>query len=276
MTVAHILRHAGMGDVLYAEPVVRAVAATGHYAAIHMHCWGWFADVFRNHPCLALVEPTEASSDGLITRSISMYEVSYCLDGVYETQWRCRNYQHISKLYLQHFGLPEPDPVWPRLYISEAQRGDVAPLLPAGRLLVISAASRCLFPVEQWEPILEAARRLGFVTVGVGIHDCPLRYDCDLRNRLTVSQLCAVIDAAEAVVVLESGPLVIADALHKRGVALLFDSVPRAVLRADSRLAVVACTDLELDYVGLLGVPREQRGQHLKVSHIVTELEKLS
>jgi ADP-heptose:LPS heptosyltransferase len=279
METINILRHAAMGDVLYAEPVIRALAASKQYDRINFCTWRPYHPLFWNHPDLSSLVDSHIGPNEGVVREIKYTEVSLCLDWVYEHQWFSGNSIYVPLAYLKHANLKPPHPEHPLIYLTEEEKLMTRVILPKNeRLLAIHPNGRHKFPEEQWSAILAGAKRMGFFTIGVGLDRSQrLEFDIDLRGKTGVRQLCAIIDASHFFITLESGPKVIADAFSKYGIALIFDNPCQSILKPNTNLRAVPCHNCPLDFLGLKKPEiHSQLNLHLKVDRVLEHLAEFS
>lgn len=273
-TSAHIVRSGAMGDVLYAEPLIRAIADQ-NYEDTFFYCDTPYAQLFDNHPILKEVRVSECEDDGnpqIPYRCHLMYNLNW----VYENAWFHGDTSYIPDIYLKHFNLSKPNPPHPQLYLSQEEKS-----LPEGfpknrKILAVNAIARQKF--KEWPTILEYAKKLGFFTVGFGQdrkRRLNLSFDLDLRNKTTLRQMFSVVYSSDAVITLESGPLPIADALGKKGIALIFEAEPQSILRPNTKLKWIPCHDLPFDFLKIREIVLKPKHLHLKVNEIKAELDNL-
>jgi hypothetical protein len=276
---ANILRHAALGDVLYAEPMIRSLRESGDYDLIKFHTWWPFGQVFLNHPALDNIEVSEIGPKGGVLREIPYEETSYCLDWVYENQWRMGRDTYVPLAYMQHFNLKPPNPCRPLLFITEAEKALARCLLLTDKKkLAICPSGRVVFKDEEWDQVVKVARDIGFFLVGLGLENKQhMNLNVDMRGRTSVRDMCVIMSEVDAVLVLESGSLVVADALGKPGVGLLFHGSSTSMLRPESKIRVVPCHDHRLDYK-YLKRPEIATilNYHLKVEAIAASLREVA
>lgn len=274
-TYAHVVRSGAMGDVLYAEPVIRAVAEQQE-CEVSVYCDQPYAQLFDNHPIVKNIGLSKCENDGnpqIPYRCNLMYNLNW----VYENAWFKGDTRYIPDLYLDHFNLPKPSPAHPQIYLSEEEKRPL-PSLPKGeKILVVHAVSR--WRIEGWPTILDHAKKLGFFVVGFGQdrkgYHPDLPFDLDLRNKTTFREMLSLIHTSNAIVTLESGPLPLADCMGKKGIALIFESEPQSILRPNTNLKWLPCHDLPFDFLGIRKIGLKESHLHLKVPQIIKALEEL-
>ena len=124
---------------------------------------------------------------------------------------------------------PEPGQVTPQIFLTDAERAEVAPLMPPrgeDRPLV-ALHPYATHPAKQWPSmnwlalidLLDAARIDWFV---VGRSATPLRdgNERDLTNRTDLRQTCALLSKADVLVTGDSGPMHLASGVRTPVVAL--------------------------------------------------------
>lgn len=273
-TSAHIVRSGAMGDVLYAEPLIRAIADQ-NYEDTFFYCDTPYAQLFDNHPILKEVRVSECENNGnpqIPYRCHLMYNLNW----VYENAWFHGDTSYITDIYLKHFNLPQPHPPHPQLYLDRNEKKPPESFPKNRKILAVNAISRWEF--KEWPAILEYAKKLGFFIVGFGQdrkRRLNLSFDLDLRNKTTFRQMLSLVYASDAVLTLESGPLPIADALGKKGIALIFESEPQSILRSNTQLKWISCHDLPFDFLKIRETVLKQKHLHLKINEIKAELDNL-
>jgi ADP-heptose:LPS heptosyltransferase len=199
----------------------------------------------------------------------------YNLNWVYEDAWFRGDTRYIPDIYLKHFNLPDPSPPHPQLFFTEEEINTDLP--KADRILVVNAISR--WKIEGWKDIVLHAKKLGFFVVGIGQdrkgYHPSIPFDLDLRNQTTLRQMLSVVNAADAVVTLESGPLPVADCLGKPGIGLIFESEPQSILRTDTKMKCIVCHDLPMDFLKIRQIGMREEHLRFDIDEIKAEIDKL-
>lgn len=277
--IANILRHAALGDVLYAEPMIRALKESKGYELINFHTWGPFGQILLNHPCLNEIKASEIGPNQGVIREIPYQEISYCLDFVYENEWRMGNEVYVPLSYIKHFNLNPPNPPNPLLFITDSERSLARSLLVNGRkTLAICPNGKALFKDEEWKQVVEAARAIGFFLVGIGTDNRQaMDLNIDMRGKTSIREMCLIMSEVDAVLTLESGSMVVADALGKPGVGLILSGHPSTMLKPESKIKPVPCHDHCLHYNYLCRPEVIMKlDYHLKVETIIASLREVA
>ncbi len=221
---ALIIRRSALGDVLCAEPLIRALCHVG-YKKIAIDA-GLYQELFYNHP--NLVPISEIGSDAKI----------FDLTGVYEKQLEIP----VIQAYISEFGISlEGLDLDPRLFINEK------PELPEDKWAVLDmgypggALNRGFWPFSDWVAVLNVLKSNGFkiVYIGGGPYNGALTLDIaidksiidlDLRGKTTIRQLISVISCCSLHVGIDSGPMHIVQSLNVPSVSIFTPLHPASTI----------------------------------------------
>lgn len=251
VTSALVSRTMALGDVICAEPVVRALKNKGykHISFLSEN----YQEVFHNHPFL-----------------IPAYDLPqpcchFDLDGKYERKLEL----YIVDAYLDAFGLTLPSAEKkPRIYLSDKEINWGRNALGTGRCALLDigrpsgALGRGFWEFRDWLPVCKSLKQRGFriVVVGnylsMGVVVDRSYVDYDLRGKTNLRELFAVINAADLFVGVDSGPMHAAQALGVKGVAIFNPSHPApSLLHPDTTIIPIHVARTEpLDIDRILAV----------------------
>jgi ADP-heptose:LPS heptosyltransferase/Flp pilus assembly protein TadD len=226
---ALVVRRMAMGDVVLAEPVVRALRKAG-YEKVFIQ--SLYPEVFENHPDVHPGAPSGA------------YD-TIGLDGAYEADRSMP--AHDMYLAAHRLTLPDDQKV-PVLWLSDAERQWGREILGAGRWAALDIGyptGRAWWPVAAWRPVVDFLHQQGLRVVQIGnyIGDdlAPGPVDLNLLRRTNRRQLMAVIGACDFFVGIDSGPVNIAQALGVPGVGVYDWAKPWCRLAEGSPITPVTC-----------------------------------
>jgi ADP-heptose:LPS heptosyltransferase len=212
----YLYRSAGMGDVLWTEPIVRALAA--RYEKVVLYTL--FTDLFDNYP---LQNVRVRRIPGGLKRSwlkllnrFSGNRTYHKLDGIYEASPK----MHMLHAYQRYFNLPITNE-YPRLYLSREEQQPV-PGLPSKYMVLHLEPNaplnyRKVYGVD-WEEVVSHIRAKGIEVIITGTNPEPLKGATAFKGSLR--ELIRLINHAQFFMGVDSGPSHIAASLGKP--ALLF------------------------------------------------------
>jgi ADP-heptose:LPS heptosyltransferase len=205
MKNALIIRSAAMGDVISAEPIIRALYEN-HYDKIAFQTHEPYKSIFENHP---LISPPEEPME------------IFNLDGVYEKDISIL----IQDAYLRHIGIEINDKL-PKLYLTEEEKSWASSQLDFNWVILdIGYPNGPLargYWVEDWEPIVEFIKSLNFKVIQTSNRDVPciVGITKDMRKQTNLRQLFALISCCKLYVGMDCGTMHAAQALGIPGVAI--------------------------------------------------------
>jgi ADP-heptose:LPS heptosyltransferase len=212
MKEALVIRDRSLGDVIMVEPFFRALHKEG-YNRIGFRADSIYQEVHRNNPLL---------TPECELQNPDVFE----LNGVYENRLDLL----IEYAYLNHYGFSLPlDELKPRLYLSDGEYGGECKFTK-GRWILFDPGypgarrKRGWWPGKEWNPIVKAVKKLGYHTVIVAnrenVQTIPL-IEVDFRFKTSIRQLFSVINMCAGFIGMESGPMHVAEALNKPGIAIV-------------------------------------------------------
>ncbi len=234
---ALIIRRMAMGDVVFAEPVVRTVKKLG-YRQIFFETH--YPEMFQNHPD---VEP------GFPTCRCDVY----ALDGVYEMNRAMLVQDAYLSCYDLH--LDEGEKV-PQLWLSGEERTWAHRLLAEDKWVALDIGypgGKLWWPPKSWEAVVDLLHGRGFKIVQVGnrVNDLVAMKSIDLNllGKTDRRQLMAIISECHSMVGIDSGPINIAQAFGTPSVAVYSQQFPpKSFLSEGSSITPLVCdTRLPLD-----------------------------
>jgi ADP-heptose:LPS heptosyltransferase len=211
---ALVIRVAALGDVVAAEPFVRALTRQRGFENIYVKA-DIYAEVFWNHPVAKLCPPPGPCE-------------TFDLTGVYEKY--LSNQVQMTAAYLSHFGLRLPgSEMLPRLHLVDEEKAYAQWLLGEGDWVVMDMGypggplDRGFWPFDAWMPVFQAVKDMGFKIVYVGGRTefgLGPQVDLDIRRKTTLRQLFAVINHCKYFLGMDSGPMHVAEALGVKGLGI--------------------------------------------------------
>lgn len=219
-------RQTSLGDVICVEPFLRALHLTKEFD--HITIDTQFPEVFYNHPI------------NFFTKEIEYNKVCD-LSLVYENKLHL----NIVDAYLDKYNLnlSDKDKI-PRLYLTQEEKEygfnklnqkykwvifDFGyPMTPDAFLKGYDNDKyvmwqRAFWPIEQWMAIINFVKYRRFNTVAIGnrLEAVPKAFiDLNLIGQTNIRQLFSVINASTYFVGMDSGPMHIAKAFDKKGIAI--------------------------------------------------------
>ena len=223
-TVKYIIRKRALGDVLWIEPVIAALAAKNKKLIVHTK----YNALFENYPFtnvtfkekLSFFEKLLVRIEGLLGTKI----VSINLDKSYEQNPTV----HFLNAYQTKAGLPAINQ-YPNIFISEKEKKN---RIIDGKYLVLHLESFASKPFRQiygvdWTRVIEHLTIMGFKVVQIGVNDKPLPGAITVKT--TLRELISLIYNCRFFIGLDSGPSHIAAALGKP--AIIFFGAVNPFLR---------------------------------------------
>lgn len=212
----YLYRSAGMGDVLWTEPLIKALAARNKRVVLFTH----FADLFNNYPLPNVVIkkiPTGWRRTLLkVFNFLSNNQTYYKLDGVYEASPK----MHMLHAYQRYFSLPEKNE-YPVLYLNENEKTPIKGIPRNYVVLHLDPKSplnyRKIYGVD-WEKIVVWLQSQNLSVVITGNNPEPLKGTTVFNGSLR--QLVQLIYNCRFFIGVDSGPSHIAASLKKP--ALIF------------------------------------------------------
>lgn len=254
-----------MGDVLYAEPVVRAL---GQYASVYVNTEYPF--LFEHHPAVVKSGRPRGAN----------------LDRVYENFWARGDFKYVTQCYLEYLNL-EMDDLRPQIHLSEEEISEAATVLDGARWVVVDCGYNDImhFHTEAWNVLFDELKKLGWRIAVIGKTDGrignhqKLCVDLDLRGKTNGRQLLAIIHQADCFLGVESGPFVVAMAFDKPGILLSGLTQSNLILLPNSKIKSVSCSDEPIKGMRVLRQSRGERQRiirslHLPIEQIICALTK--
>lgn len=212
----YLYRSAGMGDVLWTEPILRALAAKNKKVVL----FTLFKDIFKDYPVPNVsvrdIPPGWYRAILKFKNRLSGNEVYHKLDGVYEASPK----MHMLHAYQQYFSLPITDE-YPVIYLDKQEKKPVEGL-PANYVVLhldpnAKLNYRKIYGVD-WNEIVSYLKSKNFEVVITG--DNPELLAGTTVFNGSLRQLMQLIYNSRFFIGVDSGPSHIAASLKKP--ALIF------------------------------------------------------
>ena len=219
-TVKYLYRSAGMGDVLWTEPLIKELAKGNKKVVLFTK----FKELFENYPLknvhIKEIPPGWYRAGLKFFNSISRGQVYHKLDGIYEA----RPKMHMLHAYQQYFSLPQTNE-YPVIYLGEKERSPINDL-PGNYVVLHLDANvpynyRKVYGVD-WNDVIDYLHSKGFPVVVTGNSPEPL--SAAIQYKGSIRQLIQLIFHSRFFVGVDSGPSHIAASLKKPSL-IFFGSV---------------------------------------------------
>ena len=234
-----------MGDVLYAEPVIRALKT--QCDLIHFHTEYPF--LFENYPKVIVKK-----CDRKLPKPTPPNYIN--LQSVYVNNfWDNNDFKYVTSCYLEHlsnlqFEHSEID-LRPQIHMTKAEIKWAANVLVRGKYMVVDVGYKHImnFETEIWNSLFDKLKKIGWKIVVIGTSEghCKnnqkLRVDLDLRGKTNGRQLLAIIHQSDFFLGVESGPFVVAMSFDKEGILLSGITQTDLILLPDSKITPISCCD---------------------------------
>jgi len=231
---AFIIRRVAIGDVLFAEPTIRALGAIG-YDQIFISTR--YPEIFKNHPLVTGFREEKPSN----SRTFNLTDAYEASKGL-----AIRSYLIKFRLHLPELELT------PRIFLSSKEKKYGFSILhPDEKWVGVDTGKRPpkiprkkqSWSKDEWQPILQIIKGAGYKLVIVGNkgHDIPPldNQDLDLRDQTTLRQLMSIINAANMFLGVDSAPLHIANSLGTDSIGLFGDVSPNSRIPPFSKIIPV-------------------------------------
>jgi ADP-heptose:LPS heptosyltransferase len=205
----YLVRKRALGDVLWIEPVIRALAARCRKVTVVTR----YNDLFQNYPLPNVrFRSSLTVPERLLLRLERVLGTRVCsidLDGAYEHS----PHRHFLEAYQEKAGLPVLKE-YPRLYLSENEK-NTSPGIE-GRFVVLHLESltdknyRKVYGID-WATIVGQLLKDGYHVVQLGQH--PEMLSNVEHRKTTLREMIALLSKASFFIGLDSGPSHIAAAL---------------------------------------------------------------
>jgi len=209
-----------MGDVLWIEPVIRALADRHDKVRVHTR----YNELFLNYPL-----PNVSFFSGLsffqkilirIDKALGTRLFSIDLDGSYEAS----PHRHFLEAYQASAGLP-PTREYPRLYLSEKERcmdpGITGPFVLLHLESLTDKNYRKAYGIN-WAAVADRLSRDGYTVLQLGKDPVPIKGV--IHRPTSLREMMALLAKASLFIGLDSGPSHLAAALGVPSI-LLFGAV---------------------------------------------------
>jgi ADP-heptose:LPS heptosyltransferase len=205
----YLVRKRALGDVLWIEPVIRALAARYRKVTVITR----YNDLFQNYPLFNVRFRSSLSfPERVLLRLERVLGTRLCsidLDGAYEHS----PHHHFLEAYQEKAGLPIMKE-YPRLYFSDAEKNAAVGIERPFVVLHLESLTdknyRKVYGID-WPVIVNRLRAEGYHVVQLGQHPEPLA-DVEHRNT-TLREMMVLLSKASFFIGLDSGPSHIAAAL---------------------------------------------------------------
>jgi ADP-heptose:LPS heptosyltransferase len=208
--IKYIIRKRAMGDVLWIEPVIRALAEKNKQLIVHTK----FNSLFENFPYQNVFFKNELSlwEKCLIffEKKTGLHFFTLNLDEAYEI----RPHLHLLNAYQEKAGLPKTSE-YPKLYLSaeEQQNRVIRDKYVVLHLESFSSKSyRQIFGVD-WHKIVSFFSERGLKVIQIGLNSHPIENTISLKTSLR--ELISLLYHCEYFIGLDSGPSHIAASFRK-------------------------------------------------------------
>jgi ADP-heptose:LPS heptosyltransferase len=254
---ALMIRKWAHGDVLMAEPIIRALKDKG-YEKIYVTTQA--KEMLANHP---LIES--------INSSPPLEEVDvYNLDDTYERRIHLNLLIQDSYVLDTGLTLEEKDKV-PQIFLTDDEIKYGQELLGEGKWMVLYLAypngpgARPHWAYKHWRPVVSHLKKRGFQICLIGhLHekniDCNL-IDKDMRDKTTIREWLSIQARSDLFLGTEGSPIIVAQAFGTPGVAIFNKNVPASLF-------------MNPDFHNMEIVLR-LKGQKLRPQEIISLLDKV-
>ncbi|HEY2720997.1 MAG TPA: glycosyltransferase family 9 protein [Chitinophagaceae bacterium] len=216
----YLYRSAGIGDVLWTEPILKELAKTNKKVVLFTQ----FKELFNNYPLTNVrvrnIPPGWKRSLLKLMNLLSNRQTYHKLDGIYEA----RPKMHILHAYQQYFSLPVKDE-YPVLYLDTEEKKPIEGLPKDYVVLHLDANVplnyRKIYGVD-WNEVVSYLRSKNLPVVLTGNYHEPLRDAILFKG--SIRQLIQLISNCRFFIGVDSGPSHIAASLHKPSL-IFFGSV---------------------------------------------------
>ncbi len=218
----YLVRKQAIGDVLWIEPVIKALATQYKRVIVLTR----FPELFENYPYKNVVFRSKISLlEKLLIKTEKRFGISFFsinLNKSYEE----KPLQHILHAYQQKAGLPITNDL-PALYLSENELQKDAAIKGKYVVLhieerVVKKNTRRIYGID-WAAVAEYLNEKGYQVIEVGSGNSEIA-NIVYKPTKTIRELISTINQASFFMGIDSGPAHIAAALHKP-VILFFGSV---------------------------------------------------
>lgn len=241
MKIAVVNRQGCLGDVVYAEPFIRALSCKYDIVVLDSP----YRHVFDNHPFVS-----RRCDINMSNPEIYGYDI-YDLNHSYEKYWfDYSRYDFVSNLYLEIFNMPEPfGGVSPQLYLSKEEIKWGYSSLGVGKWLIVDPGHerKVQFKVGCWNKLLSRIKsklKVNIAAVGLAKFQEIKGFDIDFRGQTNIRQLFSLLNASDLFLGVESGAFVSAQALNKKGVVLIYENCPpEMILSPNSHITPIITHD---------------------------------
>lgn len=206
--IKYLIRKRALGDVLWAEPVIRQLAQKYSFIV-----YTKYPELFENFPFRNVRFQKEVSASGKsiiqAEKILNIQFFSINLDDAYEKM--------PDKHFLHAYQLKAAVPItyeYPKLYLSNAEKKF---RLVDGKYVLLHIESksdkkfRQVFGVD-WNKIVEYFNCIGFKVVQIGVH--PLAIENAIHIKTSIRELISLCYHASYFVGIDSGPSHIASSLQ--------------------------------------------------------------
>ncbi len=212
----YLQRTAGIGDVLWLEPVIRVLAKKHKKIILHTR----FPELFDNYPLhnvkVTAIPPGWQRALIKVLNFFSGGKIYHRLDSCYEKTPK----KHILHSYQSYFSLPLTEE-YPVIFLNDEERKPLAGMPSKYIVLHLEPSSiynfRKVYGVD-WNEIIYWLKEKGVAVITTG--NSPLPFKDTVFFKGSLRQLMTLIYHAIFLIGVDSGPANIAAALHKP--ALIF------------------------------------------------------
>jgi ADP-heptose:LPS heptosyltransferase len=278
---ALVVRDAAMGDVLFTEPFIRALARDG-WSDIQVQTS--HADLFLNHPNVVGFNPR-----------VNNFDKVFYLDNTYEKE--CHTGKSIIDSYLDLYDmqLPESEKM-PRVFLTESEIANAKTWFPSpGKWVAVCPVNRHDFwgwdEGRTWTKLVTALQQRGLkaVVLSDAINARIENADLDLRQKTTLRQVMALLANCNYILSIGGGMKNLAQAMDIPGVALYRPETPFLALMPNSGIIPIhlrdmfgvrltECTDEHIEkiirYFDFWLTPRMLRSPNVELGPTINQLVK--
>lgn len=212
--VKYLIRKRALGDVLWIEPVIRALSKKGNRLVVHTK----YNVLFQNYPIPNVLFKDKLSiGEKILVRLEQLFKrnvFTISLDNAYENVPGT----HFLHAYQKKSGLPLTSE-YPQIYLSDAEK---AKTFLEGKYVVLhiesfAEKSRQIYGID-WNAVATHLNHQGFTVVQTGLNPEPIENTIHIRT--SIRDLMSLMYKASLFIGIDSGPSHIAASLKVPSIIL--------------------------------------------------------